>query len=102
MEARRPLFTGGEELHTILNRCDQGMGPWMTFRSVPRTAIRELDELIRRMQSVIERESTDLLALPRTRLRQKMQLRVRSMRSHLRRLRNHRNSMTKSRSVPRP
>ena len=66
-----------------------------------RTAIRELDELIRRMQSVIERESTRLLALP-LRLRQEKQRRVRSMRSHLRRLRNHRNSMTKSRSVSPP
>jgi hypothetical protein len=67
-----------------------------------RTAIRELDELIRRMQSVIERESTRLLTLPRTRLRQEKQRRVRSMRSHLLRLRNHRNSMTKSRSVSPP
>jgi hypothetical protein len=66
-----------------------------------RTAIRELDELIRRMQSIVERESPRLRALP-LRLRQEKQRRVRSMRSHLRRLRNHRNSMTKSRSVSPP
>jgi hypothetical protein len=67
-----------------------------------RTAIRELDELIRRTQSVLDRETAHLLALPRTRLRLAKQLRVHSMRSHLRRLRNQRNSMIKSRRVPRP
>jgi hypothetical protein len=66
----------------------------------PRTAIRELDELIKRTQSVIDRETDRLVALPRTRLRLQTQLRVRSMRGHLRRLRTQRNSMIKSRSVP--
>ena len=65
----------------------------------PRTAIRELDELIKRTRSVIDREKARLVALPRTRFRQEKQLRVRSMLGHLRLLRNQRYSRIKSRSM---
>jgi len=67
-----------------------------------RTTIRELDELISRTQSVIESETAALLALPRSRLRQEKQQRVRSMRTQLRRLRNQRTSITTTRRVLRP
>jgi len=58
-----------------------------------RTALHELDELIIRTQSVIERETALQLALPRSRLRSEKQRRLRSMRAQLRRLRNQRSSM---------
>jgi hypothetical protein len=64
-----------------------------------RTTIRELDELIRRTQSLIERETAVLVALPPSRLRYEKQRRVRSMRTQLRRLRNHRSSMTMTRRM---
>ena len=64
-----------------------------------RTTIRELDELIGRTESVINREATILLALSSSPLRREKQKRVRSMRAQLRRLRNQRSSIT--RSMPR-
>ncbi len=64
-----------------------------------RTTIRELDELIGRTESVINRDAAILRALPPSALRREKQKRVRSMRAQLRRLRNQRSSMT--RSVPR-
>ena len=59
-----------------------------------RTTIRELDELISRTESVIDREAAILLALPSSPLRREKQTRVRAMRAQLRRLRNQRSSMT--------
>ena len=58
-----------------------------------RTALRELDELIWRTQSVVERETTFMMGLPRSRLRAEKQQRVRAMRTQLRRLRNQRVSI---------
>jgi hypothetical protein len=58
-----------------------------------RTTLRELDELIRRTQAVVERETALMIVLPRSRLRTENQQRVRSMRTQLRRLRNHRGSI---------
>ena len=59
-----------------------------------RTTIRELDELIRRTECVLNREEATLLALPPSRVSREKQQRVRSMRTHLRRLRNQRSSIT--------
>ena len=58
-----------------------------------RTTLRELDELIWRTQSVVERETALMMVLPRSRLRFEKQQRVRSMRTQLRRLRNQRVSI---------
>jgi len=58
-----------------------------------RTTLRELDELIRRTQSVVERERALMMGLPRSRLRTEKQQRVHSMRTQLRRLRNQRVSI---------
>ena len=60
-----------------------------------RTTIRELDELISRTESVLNRDAAILLALPPSRLRHEKQQRVRSTRTQLRRLRNQRSSMTR-------
>jgi hypothetical protein len=64
-----------------------------------RTILRELDELIRRTQSVIERETALQHALPRSRLWSEKQQRLRSMRTQLRRLRNQRSSMATRRAL---
>jgi hypothetical protein len=55
-----------------------------------RTTIRELDELIRRTECVLNREEATLLALPPSRVNREKQQRVRSMLTQLRRLRNQR------------
>ena len=60
-----------------------------------RTTIRELDELISRTESVINREAAILHALPPSPLRRENQKRARSMRVQLRRLRNQRTSITR-------
>ena len=59
-----------------------------------RTTIRELDELISRTESVLNREAAIVLALPPSRLRREKPQRVRFMRTHLRRLRKQRSSIT--------
>ena len=59
-----------------------------------RTTIRELDELISRTESVLNQEAAIVLALPPSRLRREKQQRVRFMRTHLRRLRKQRSSIT--------
>jgi hypothetical protein len=57
-----------------------------------RTTIRELDELIKRTQSAIEREAS-LNALSKARLRREKQQQVRAMRIQLRRLRSQRSAV---------
>ena len=61
-----------------------------------RTTIRELDELIKRTQSAIEREEAISTALSETRLRKKQQ-QVRAMRIQLRRLRSQRSAVKANR-----
>jgi hypothetical protein len=62
-----------------------------------RTTIRELDELIKRTQSAIEREEAILTALSETRLRREKQQQVRAMRIQLRRLRSQRSAVKANR-----
>ena len=61
------------------------------------TTIRELDELIKRTQSAIEREEASLNALSKARLRREKQQQVRAMRIRLRRLRSHRSAVKANR-----
>ena len=58
-----------------------------------RTTIRELDELIKRTQSAIEREQAILTALPEARLLYEKQQQIGAMRIQLRRLRTQRNAI---------
>jgi len=67
-----------------------------------RTMLRELDELIERTQSVVERDRALIRALPRSRLRSEKQHRVSSMRTLLRRLRDQRGSIIASRGILHP
>jgi hypothetical protein len=55
-----------------------------------RTTLRELDELIKRLQAAIERETASLRALPQGRALSANQVRVHEMRTQLRRLRRQR------------
>ena len=64
-----------------------------------RTTLRELDELIIRTKSVLNRESAGLLDIPFSRLSGDRERRVRSMRTQIRRLRKQRRSFT--RLIPR-
>jgi hypothetical protein len=67
------------------------------------TMLRELDELIERTQSVVERDRALIRALPRSRLRSENQHRVSSMyASLLRRLRDQRGSIIASRGILHP
>jgi hypothetical protein len=59
----------------------------------PRTTIRELDELIKRTQSVIERDQAILRALPEAGLRDEKQQLIGAMRIQLRRLRSKRKAI---------
>jgi hypothetical protein len=63
-----------------------------------RTTIRELDELIKRTQSAIEREQAILRALPEASLRGEKQQQIGAMRIQLRRLRRQRNAAKANRS----
>lgn len=63
------------------------------------TTLRELDELIIRTESVLNRESAELLDIPFSRLSGDRERRVRSMRTQIRRLRKQRRSFT--RLIPR-
>jgi hypothetical protein len=58
-----------------------------------RTTLRELDELIKRTQAVVARETALMTGFPRSHLRSERQQRVRAMRAQLRRLRNQRVSI---------
>ena len=64
-----------------------------------RTTIRELDELIKRTQSALEREEAILNALSETGLRREKQQQVRAMRIQLRRLRSQRNATKANRRL---
>ena len=59
------------------------------------TTIRELDELISRTESVLNREAATLRALPLSRRHSEKQKTVRTIRAQLRRLRNQRSSITR-------
>ena len=63
-----------------------------------RTTIRELDELIKRTLSAIEREQAILKALPEASLRGEKQQQIGAMRTQLRRLRRQRNAVKANRS----
>ena len=58
-----------------------------------RTTIRELDELIKRTQSAIERDQAILKALPESGLRDEKQQQIGAMRIQLRRLRSKRKAI---------
>jgi hypothetical protein len=62
-----------------------------------RTTIRELDELIKRTQSAIDREEVILNALAETSLRREKQQQLRAMRIQLRRLRSQRSAVKTNR-----
>ena len=64
-----------------------------------RTMMRELDEVIARAQSTVEREAAILDALPDCRLRRRKQERVRSTRAHVHRLRKLRGTMAAGRRL---
>jgi hypothetical protein len=66
----------------------------------PRTTLRELDELIKRLQAAIEREVASLKALPQGRTLSANQVRVHEMRTQLRRLRRQRVAVKAGRRHP--
>ena len=64
-----------------------------------RTMMSELDEVIARAESTVEREAAILDALPDCRLRRRKKERVRSTRAHVHRLRRLRCTMTAGRPL---
>jgi hypothetical protein len=65
-----------------------------------RTTLRELDELIKRLQAAIEREAASLKALPQGSAHSASELRVREMRVKLGRLRRRRVATNATRRNP--